>query len=400
MQNSSNTDAQLTSHPVLLISMLVIAVFFSMGSRAVFSPLMPGLQADMGISLSTAGSLFLVISVSYAAAMLFSGFLSARIGHGMTIVTSLGLISLGLFCSGLAHGTLLLAFGMLMIGAGSGAYPPSAVAMINNRIQYQKRSTAFSFHEIGPNMSLLLIPLLVVLLDPWTGWRGVLFVMAGICALSSFAFFRWAAMDGGVGAIPALNTLSTILKMRSVYVGMVVFSATLAGLHGVYAILPAYLVSEYGLSAHYVNVLLAISRVSSVLLLLFAGRIINHFGKRKIIIWVLVFTSIFTALIGFSKGPYVTPIILLQPALLALVTPALLAAIAEIGESRYQNITYALIITVGVSFGGGVVPALLGFFGDLNLGWLGFLLLGVFMLASLLFMRTTPGFGDERAASS
>ena len=396
MQKISATDAQLTTHPTILISMLVVAVFFSMGSRAVFSPLMPGLQADMDITLSTAGSLFLIISVSYAATMLFSGFLSARIGHGMTIVASLAVISLGLFLSGLAQGIGLLGTGMLLIGAGSGAYPPSAVAMINTKIAYQRRSTAFSFHEIGPNMSLLLIPMLAVILDPWAGWRGVLFLMAAICALSAVAFFRWGAMDGGVGAVPALHTVSTILKIPEVYVGMILLSATLAGLHGVYAIVPAYLVSEHGLAPSYVNILLAISRVSSVVLLLFAGQIINRFGKRMTITWVLIFTSVFTALIGIARGPAITPIILLQPALLAVVTPALLASVGDIGESSYQNITYALIITVGVSFGGGVAPAFIGLCGDLQVGWLGFLLIGLFMLASLLVMRSTPTFGQEK----
>ena len=35
---------------------------------------------------------------------------------------------------------------------------------------------------------------------------------------------------------------------------MVILSAALAALHGVYAILPAYLVAEYSLSSQYVNI--------------------------------------------------------------------------------------------------------------------------------------------------
>lgn len=400
MQKTSSADAQLTQHPTLLIGMLVIAVFFSMGSRAVFSPLMPILQVELGITLSAAGSLFLIVGVSYAITILTSGFLSARIGHGLTIVTSLGLISVGLMCSGFASGIPLLAFGMLLIGAGAGAYAPSAVAMVSNRISYERRSSAFSFHEMGPSMSLLLVPLIVLVLDPWTGWRGVLFFMAGICFLSSLAFYRWAAMDGGVGAAPDLNIIGTILKMRSFYVAMVLMSAAQAGLHGVYAILPAFLVSEYALSPQYVNLLLAISRISSIVLLFFTGRIINRIGIRNTIGGVLLFTSLFTGLVGIVEGYHISIIVLLQPALLAVMFPALLASLSDIGESRYQNITSALIITVGVSFGGGAVPAILGVFGDLGLGWLGFICLGVFMLTALFFMIVSPEFGRERLKRS
>lgn len=395
MKPHPSPDSHLSSHPTLMMSMLVIAVFFTMGSRAIFSPLMPSLQSEMGVTLSTAGSLFLVVSISYAAAMLFCGFIAARIGHGMTIVVALGLITFGLALSACAPGVSILALGMLFIGAGSGTYPPSGIAMINTKISVERRSTAFSIHEIGPNLSLLLAPLMVLVIEPWFGWRGVLFTMAGICGLSTVAFYRWGAMDSGVGAAPDLSTIGKILKMRSIYVGMVLFSAALAGLHGVYAILPAYLVTEYALSPQYVNILLTVSRISSVLILLWAGPIINYLGKRRTIIWVMLFTGLCTGLIGIAKGVMISVVVIAQPALLVVMIPALLSSVADIGESRYQNITYAVIITVAVSFGGGVVPALLGLFGDLGLGWLGFVSLAGFMGSAVLFLLATPAFGRD-----
>ena len=43
--------------------------------------------------------------------------------------------------------------------------------------------------------------------------------------------------------------------------------------------------------------------------------------------------------------------------------PALLSCVADIGDARYQNITYAVIITAGVGIGAGLAPALLGLSG-------------------------------------
>jgi NNP family nitrate/nitrite transporter-like MFS transporter len=328
--------------------------------------------------------------------MLFCGFIAARIGHGMTIVVALGLITIGLALSGCAGSVPVLGLGMLFIGAGAGVYPPSGIAMINTKISVDRRSTAFAMHEIGPNLSLLLAPLMVLLIEPWFGWRGVLFALAGICGLSTFAFFRWGTMDSGVGAAPDLSTIGKILKMRTTYVGMLTFSAALAGLHGVYAILPAYLVTEYELSPQYVNILLTVSRISSVLILFWAGPIIGYLGKRRTMILILLFTGLFTGLIGVVEGGMVPVVVIAQPALLVVMIPAMLSSVADIGESRYQNITYALIITVGVSFGGGLVPALLGLFGDHGLGWLGFISLAGFMASTILCLLVTPGFGREQ----
>jgi len=395
MKAHSSTNSQQNTRTILLISMLIIAVFFSMAARAIFSPLMPALQNELGGTLSTAGTLFLLANISYALAMLFSGFLAARIGHGKTIVVALASIAFGLSLTAIAPGIILLGVGMLFIGAGAGAYPPSGIAMINTKISTRGRSTAFSFHEIGPNLALLLSPLLVLAMEPWIGWRGVLVWMAAVCGLASLAFLRWGAADSGIGAAPDLRTIGTILSLRGTLVGMVILSATLAALQGVYSILPAYLVIEYSLSPQYVNFLVTASRIASVLLLLRAGAVINHFGRRQTIIWVLLFSSIFTALIGLVQGTLVSIIVIIQPALLAVLVPALLSSVAEIGEIRYQNITYSVVISVGVSVGVGVTPALLGFFGDLGLGWVGFLALAGYMVSAALFLLATPDFGRD-----
>ena len=395
MSVDSPEKAAVHNRPVLMVSMLIIAVFFSMGARAVFSPVMPLLQQEMGISLTAAGSLFLFISVSYAVAMLFSGFLAAGIGHGRTIVVALAVIALGLGLSAVAQSVTVLAAGMIFIGTGAGTYPPSGIAMINSKISLARRSTAFAFHEIGPNLSLVLCPLLVLIIEPWFGWRGVLALMAVVCIFAALAFRRWGVQGSGFGVAPKFSTMGTILRLPDTYVGILVFIAVIGALHGVYAILPAYLVKENGLSPQYVNALLTISRVSSVLLLLGAGSLIDLLGKRNTMIWILLFTSLFTGLIGLVKGAMVVVVVIAQPALLVMMIPALLSSLADIGDGSYQNITYAIIVTAGVTVGGGVVPALLGVFGDFGLGWFGFVALAALMVLAVLTLVASPNFGRD-----
>ena len=140
---------------------------------------------------------------------------------------------------------------------------------------------------------------------------------------------------------------------------------------------------------------LTISRVASVVLLLTAGFIIKQFGRRRTIVSVLLFTAFFTALIGVAEGRLLSVAVVAQPALLALMFPAMLSCFADIGDAGYQNITYALIITVGISVGTGVAPALLGIFGDLGIGGLGFVCLSGFMLIAVGALMCTPSFGRE-----
>ena len=378
--------------PVVMITLLVMAVFFSMAGRMIFSPLMPYLQDELVISLSTAGTLFLLLSVSFSVVMMLSGFLSAGIGHGNTIVVALGSIALGLFISGIAGNIFVLAVGMICIGSGAGTYAPSGIAMINTRISIEKRGTAFAFHEIGPNLAMLVSPLIVLGAVPVVGWRGVLFLLAFLCCVGALVFYTFGSSGSGVGARPNLSTIGIILRLPDTYMGMLMFSASLAGWQGIYNILPAYLVAHSDWSAEHVNSLLTMSRVISISMLLLAGWIIRFCGNRKTIIGILAFTAILTGIISVAQGRLLEVVVILQPAFIAVMFPAQLSCLAEIGEQWYQNVTISLIITVAMGVGAGVVPALLGLFGDYGLGWLGFICLSGFMLTVAAILLLTPSF--------
>ncbi|MCG6930496.1 MAG: MFS transporter [Desulfofustis sp.] len=379
----------------LMIILLIVAVFFSMIGRTIFSPVMPYLQEELAISLATVGTLFLLSSISYSLVMVYSGYLTAWIGHGNTVVAALVMITVGMVISAGAGNALMLAAGMICIGAGGGTYAPSGIAMVNSRISIEKRSTAFSFHEVGSNSAVLLAPIIVLAAVPLLGWRGVLLLLASLAAVTSVIFYVFGAADSGVGAKPNLNTIGTILRLPNTYVAMLVFSTSLTGLHGVYSILPAYLVEHSTWSPEHVNSLVTLSRVISISILLLAGPIIKMMGRRNTIMVILLFTGVLTGLISVAQGRMLELVVVLQPALIAAMFPAQLSCLADIGETRYLNVTSALVITVGMIFGAGVVPALVGVLGDLGVGWLGFVALALIMFLAVAVLMLNPSFGKR-----
>ena len=196
-----------------MIVLLIFAVFFSLVGRAIFSPLMPYLQEDLTLSLATVGTLFLLVSISFSLVMICSGFLTAWVGHGNTVVAALVLIMIGLVISASAGNAMILAVGMIFIGAGGGTYAPSGIAMINNKISAEKRSTAFAFHELGSNGAVLLAPLIVLAAVPLLGWRGVLLLIAFPTGVASVVFYFFGTQESGVGAKPNLSIIGTILRL-------------------------------------------------------------------------------------------------------------------------------------------------------------------------------------------
>jgi len=392
MSDNVNRESRSTVH---MIALLIMAIFLSMGGRVIFSPLMPYLQEEIDITLTMAGTLFLFVSVSFSLGLLLAGFVSFWIGHGRTIVSALAMVSSGLLICASAHSVMMLSFGMIWIGTGAGIYPPSGFAMINNKISVEKRSSAYAFHELGPNLALLVAPFFVLAAAPVLGWRGVVVLTSGLTGIGALAFYIWGAADSGFGARPNLSIVGRILRMRDAQMAMLLFSAALGGWQGVYAILPAYLVDNNLGSAEYVNSLLTASRATSVVMLLFTGMIIARLGRRKTIVVSLLFTSVLTGMLGVVEGRLLAAVMVIQPALVSVMLPAMLSSLAGVGEEQYQNITSALIITIGMSVGTGVVPVLLGMFGDYGLGWLGFVALSVYILTAVIALILTPTFGRD-----
>lgn len=378
-----------------MIFLLIMAVFFSMLGRAIFSPLMPYLQNELAISLTAVGTLFLLVSISFSLVMVFSGYLTAWLGHGITVVIALVMILVGLVISACAGNAMILAVGMICIGAGGGTYAPSGIAMINNKISIEKRSTAFSFHEIGPNTAILLSPLIVLATVPLLGWRGVLLLIAFFTGIAALAFYLFGASESGVGAKPNLSTIGIILRLPSVYVAMLLFSVSLAGLHGVYSILPAYLVEHSMWSAEHVNSLVTLSRIISISVLLLAGPMIKIMGKRGTMSAVLLFTGLLIGFISVAEGRLLEIVVVLQPACIAVMFPALLSSLAGIGEAWYQNVTTSLVVTVGMIVGSGVVPVLVGVLSDLGIGWSGFMVLALCMFLAVVVLMLNPSFGKQ-----
>lgn len=73
-----------------------LAFLFYQGfiTRVIFAPLMPAIEADMGLSHAQAGGLFLMISIGFLLAPLCSGLLSSKINHRGTLNVSAWVIGL------------------------------------------------------------------------------------------------------------------------------------------------------------------------------------------------------------------------------------------------------------------------------------------------------------------
>jgi NNP family nitrate/nitrite transporter-like MFS transporter len=374
------------------LALLALVFFFVFTARIVFSPLLPAIESDLGLSHALAASFFLFISIGYGPATLLSGLVSARIGHRATILASILATGAALLLISRSPSLGAIRGGLVLLGAVSGLYLPSAIPTATSLATRGGEGRALAVHELAPNLAFILIPLAAALLARLP-WRSFLLGL-GLASLGAGAAFLAFGRSGrSRGEPPSLANVGLILSRPSYWIFAALFTLGVCSGAGVFSVLPTYLVAERGLGPATVNSLVGLSRISCLGAVFAAGWLADRFGARAVLAATLLAVGAATSALGFARGGLLTAAVFIQPVLSACFFPVGFVAMARITPRRIYNVTVSLVLPVSYALGGGVVPSLLGVLGDRGAFALGLVLLGALISAGsalVLLARLEP----------
>jgi NNP family nitrate/nitrite transporter-like MFS transporter len=373
-------SAQLT--PLLLLTLIFFVNFLA---RIVLAPLMPNVESDLGLSHARAGSLFLSISLGYFISLIGSGFISSRLTHKHTIIVSAMALGLVLLLTSFSSSLWTMHLGVFMLGIAAGLYLPSGIATLTTLFKSRQWGRAIAIHELAPNLSFVLAPLICEVVLYWYSWRAV-FKVLGITALVlSLVFARFGRGGEFHGEPVGYASFRNLLSKPAFWVMVILFSLGISSTLGIYAMLPLYLVTDHGMDRNWANTLIALSRVASIGVTLAGGWATDRFGPRRVLRIVFILTGVMTIFIGLASTSLVTAAVFLQPIMAVSFFPAGLAALSMVSSPKERNIAVSLTVPLAFMVGGGGVPTLIGFMGDVHSFGSGIALVGgAILLGSLL----------------
>lgn len=369
------------------------AFFFNFMARISLAPFLPELEAEFGMSHAAAGGLFLTLSATFAATLALSGFAARRLGHRATILVSTAGCGACLLLAAAAPSFGLLGLAMAGLGAATGLYFPSGIALITAALHPRHWGKGLAIHELAPNISFILAPALAAAAQGRWSWREVLAGLGLGAMAMALAVARARTADPAPGESPRPAVLREVLSFPAFWVLTVQFSLIVGSSFGPFAMLPLFLHEVRGLPLAEANALLAGSRLAGPCVALAAGLLVDRVGARRVATVSLAFTGALTLGIGLLDGGALKAAALCQPALSVLYFPAGFTAAAHIFPARIRNVAISLMVPAAVLAGNGLVPLLLGWAGDHGRFGQGFALLGLAVLsglATLRFVRFPP----------
>lgn len=340
--------------------------FLNFMARITSSPLMPQIEAELGLDHAQAGSFFLIISAGYFLSLLGSGLISSKITHRSTIVVSALSVGLALISVSISQGLWTIRMCFLFTGLAAGIYLPSGIATLTSLVDQRHWGKAVAVHELAPNASFVVAPLLAEALMAWFSWRGVLACLglASIGVGTAFAIFG----KGGrfYGEAPGISAVKTLLAEPAFWVMAVLFSLGIAATLGIYTMLPLFLITERGMTRGWANSIVGLSRISGIFMAMVAGVISDRFGPKRTIFMVFFVTGLMSVLLGVVSGTWTSLLVFLQPVMAVCFFPPGFAALSSIGPPSARNVAVSFAVPLGFVAGGGLVPLMIGAAGDLG----------------------------------
>lgn len=359
-------------------------------TRVMFAPLLPEIRSDLGINNTQAGSLFLMISIGYLIAPIGSGFVSSKIKHWGTLTTSAWLVGLSLVPFAFIESLWAVRVLLILIGLSAGLHLPSAIATITAEIRKEDWGKALSIHQLAPPLSFVTAPLIAAALMNWFSWRAVLVVWSSAALISALAFTLGGKGGDFTGHPPKFENIKIVLAKPSFWIMVLLFAMAMGGNAGIYAMLPLFLTTERGIELGLANTLIGFSQTTGLLMVLLAGFVADKIGQKRTMWASLLCAGLATLLLGLLKEGWLVFILFLQPMVLNTFFPSAFAALSRVTPPSMRSVTNALGPPMAFLIGGGIIPSVIGYLGEMYSFGLGIVLAGCFILLGpvlVLFLK-------------
>lgn len=400
-------------YQLLLVTLLCINFGILFFDRNALNFLMPYVQPDLGLSYTQVGLLGSALSLTWALAAIFVGFLSDKAGKRKIIIVVCTLLFAACsVLSGLATSFLMLLAARLIMGLSEGGVMPLSHAMVASEVAPERRGIAMGVTQnLGSSlMGSTLAPLILVPIALAWGWRNAFFV-AAVPGLIS-ALLIWLFVIERKLPPPAPRAASQrapvmeLLGNRNVLVCSFLAVVLVAYLVVTWAFMPLVLVQFRGIDDTVAAWLMASLGVASAVCSFLIPWLSDIYGRRPVMsAFTIVGTILPLGALYFDGPAVVLGLIFFVGWMFNGIFPMFMATVPHESVAPHQAATaIGIVMGVGEILGGVLAPSLAGRLSDIYglqaVCWLLVALAIIGSIAALFLRETAPRIVARKQAAN
>jgi sugar phosphate permease len=361
---------------VLFLTWLLFGMYYV--NRFNYSPMIPLLKADLGITNTQAGWLMALFFISYTIFQLPSGFLGDRFGP-RKVLTWGAIISITgnlIFSQATAFG--ILSLGQLVNGLGQSMGWTSSLKLIVSWFPRSRRATAIGFFATCVTAGSSVGIRLSGLLGDHLGWRSSFIIPPVLMAAVVLFFWMMVRNNPRERGLPDFedeiylekriendprSQLSLVLTNRILWSVALVYFCFVYVQFGCLVWIPSFLKEVYDMSVDHASTISALVLLPGVFASPLAGFLSDHYfgGKRKPLILMLMFIlALATFLLSQNVSITLAAGLLAIVGLMIIMPDVLLAAYPSDILSRKLSASGMGFLTTFTSIAGIITTPLSG----------------------------------------
>jgi predicted MFS family arabinose efflux permease len=381
---------------------------FAVGTESfMIAGLLPGMAADLAVSIATAGQLVTVFALAYALSSPILTALTGHIGRRALLIVAMGAFALANVTAWLAQHYWQLMMARVLLAFAAGLYVPGANALASAVVAPERRGTAIAIVNGGLSLAIAFGVPLGAMIGDGMGWRAT---FGGVAALSALAVAGLVfGLPAGIGAGLSTATLRervATAAQPAILLTLLVTTLWAMASYTTYTYLALFVSNATTLRGAQIGYILFAWGASAALGLAISGKGIDRHGPRAVILPALA-TSALSFLLLSGSAHLVPRAWEVVPVVVAVVAwgiahwafyPAQQTTLVGVAGVKSAPIVLSLnasFMYLGFSLGAGVGSLTLTFSSVANLGYAS----AASMIAALA-LTLANGRGLQRNASA
>ena len=361
---------------VLFLTWLLFGMYYV--NRFNYSPMIPLLKVDLGITNTQAGWLMALFFISYTIFQLPAGFLGDRFGPRKVLTWGAVISITGNLIFSQATSLGILSLGQLVNGLGQSMGWTSSLKLIVSWFPRSRRATAIGFFATCVTAGSSVGIRLSGLLGDHLGWRSSFIIPPVLLAVVALLFWMMVRNNPRERGLPDFDDeihlekriendprsqLSLVLTNRILWSVALVYFCFVYVQFGCLVWIPSFLKEGYDMSVDHASTISALVLLPGVFASPLAGYFSDHYfgGKRKPLILVLMLIlALATFLLSRNVSITLAVSLLTIVGLMIIMPDVLLAAYPSDILSRKLSATGMGFLTTFTSIAGIITTPLSG----------------------------------------